>query len=221
MPSRMRMSDINLLEILTAPKYQSVLSQFRQRELSKKEILYLPGGRDDLVFLVKQGRVRVYLAYEDKEFTLSILEPGDIFSTHTRAFTQALEETSILVTETSSFKKIFKEFPSFAPIMIRVLGDTLSNAITIINGQVFKEVNARLAEFLISAAKDKGSAGEEGISVELGLTIEDIANVVGSSRQTISILLGDLQNLGLIKKCGRGKYLIPSVEKLKELSDKY
>nr|6CPB_A Chain A, Carbon monoxide oxidation system transcription regulator CooA-1 [Carboxydothermus hydrogenoformans]6CPB_B Chain B, Carbon monoxide oxidation system transcription regulator CooA-1 [Carboxydothermus hydrogenoformans] len=135
----MRLTDTNLLEVLNSEEYSGVLKEFREQRYSKKAILYTPNTERNLVFLVKSGRVRVYLAYEDKEFTLAILEAGDIFCTHTRAFIQAMEDTTILYTDIRNFQNIVVEFPAFSLNMVKVLGDLLKNSLTIINGLVFLE----------------------------------------------------------------------------------
>ncbi|AVX19371.1 transcriptional regulator, Crp/Fnr family [Carboxydocella sporoproducens DSM 16521] len=218
MPTRMRLTDINLLEVLSSPEYARYLKEFREQRFSKKAILFSPNDEKNLVFLVKSGKIRVYLAYEDKEFTLSILEAGDIYSTHTRAFTQAMEDTTILVTDVRNFKKIIAEFPAFGLNMVNVLGDLLKNSITIINGLVFKDTHLRLAEFLVQAAKDRGVTVEQGIKLELGLTTEEIALVLGATRQTVSVLLNDLRKSGILEKLSRRTILIKDLKRLQEIS---
>lgn len=218
MPTRMRLTDIDLLEVLSSPEYARFLKEFHEQRFSKKAILYSPNEEKNLVFLVKSGRVRVYLAYEDKEFTLSILEAGDIYSTHTRAFTQAMEDTTILVTDVRNFQKIIAEVPAFALNMVKVLGDLLKNSITIITGLVFKDTHVRLAEFLVQAAKDRGVPVEQGIKLELGLTTEEIALVLGATRQTVSVLLNDLRKSGIIEKMNRRTILIRDLKRLQEIS---
>jgi len=52
--------------------------------MNQKSLIYSPGYERDLIFVVKKGRLRLYLAVEDKDFSLAILEPGDIYATHTQ-----------------------------------------------------------------------------------------------------------------------------------------
>ncbi|QNB46016.1 helix-turn-helix domain-containing protein [Thermanaerosceptrum fracticalcis] len=218
MPTRMRLTDIDLLETLSSPEYDKFLEKFQEHRFSRKAILFSPNDEKNLVFLVKSGKVRVYLAYEDKEFTLSILEAGDIYSTHTRAFTQAMEDTTILVTDVRNFQKIIAELPAFGLIMVKVLGDLLKNSITIINGLVFKDARLRLAEFLVQAAKDTGITVQQGIKLELGLTTEEIALMLGATRQTVSILLNDLRKSGILERVNQRTLLIKDLKKLQEIS---
>lgn len=220
MPARMKLTDVNLIDALKSPEYQDFYSIFQEKSFSKKQIISLPNNEKDLVVLVKKGRVRVFLSYEDKEFTLSLLEKGDIYSTHTRAFTQAFdEETVLMITDTKKFGQAITRFPQFSLIMVKVLGDLLRNSITIINGLVFKEAHSRLAEFLVGAARDKGHAVDEGIKVELGLNIEEIATILGASRQTVSVLMNDFYKNGILEKVNRQTIIIKNMALLKQIID--
>lgn len=221
MPARMKLTDINLIKALESPEYKEFYGIFQERRFSKKQIISLPDNEENLVILVKKGRVRVFLSYEDKEFTLSILEQGDIYSSHTRALTQALDdETVILVTDTHTFGQMILRFPQFSLIMVKVLGDLLRNSITIINGLVFKETHARLAEFLVQAVKDKGEVVGKEIKLKLGLNVEEIANVLGATRQTVSVLLNDFYKTGILKKEDRHTIIIKDITMLQQIMEK-
>ena len=221
MPARMKLTDINLIKALESPEYKEFYGIFQERRFSKKQIISLPDDEENLVILVKKGRVRVFLSYEDKEFTLSILEQGDIYSSHTRALTQALDdETVILVTDTKTFGQMILRFPQFSLIMVKVLGDLLRNSITIINGLVFKETHARLAEFLVQAVKDKGEVVGKEIKLKLGLNVEEIANVLGATRQTVSVLLNDFYKTRILKKEDRHTIIIKDITMLQQIIEK-
>lgn len=217
MPARMKLTNSNLLEVLSSPEYSHLLQTFREKKFKKKEIIFSPNHDENLVLLVKKGRIRVYLACDEKEFTLSILEAGDIFSTHTRAYTQALEDCELLIAPLDHFGRIMTQHPTFTLTVIKVLGDLLKNSITIINGLVFKEAHQRLAEFLVHAAEDKGRETENGIILELGLNSEQIAMLVGTTRQTVSILLNDFYKSGFLIKLDRRTIIIKDLKQLKKL----
>ncbi|KXG43494.1 Crp/Fnr family transcriptional regulator [Tepidibacillus infernus] len=218
MPTRMKLTDIDLINVLSSPDLSDYFKEFREKQFFKKEVIFTPNEHSNFIFLIKTGRVRVYLVSEDKEFTLSILEPGDIFSTHTRAFCQALEITTILVADIQVLRKIIAEIPDVALIMVHVLGDLLKNSITIINGLAFKEARMRLAEFIIKAVEDKGMQTADGIRVEIGLTTEELAMIIGSTRQTVSMLLNDFRKSDILKKIDRRSFLIQNLPKLEQLA---
>ncbi len=75
----------------------ALLQGFHARQLVEGELLVSPGSPRNSVFILRGGRLRVYLAFEDKEYTLAFLEPGDIYSTHSGAYVQAVQPTEVLV----------------------------------------------------------------------------------------------------------------------------
>lgn len=210
MPNKMKLLDVN-----TAELFQNLTVQ----RFSKKALVSSPFEEKNLVFIVKSGKLRIYLAYEDKEFTLSFLEAGDIFSTHTAAFVQALEGTEILVCSTQAFRAALAERPELSLTMVKVLGDLLKNSISTIEGLAFKDVRLRLVEFLVGAAAERGAATPEGTVIELGLSTEDIALLVGTTRQTISQILNDLIKEGILQKVRRHTLLIKDLSALKEIKE--
>ncbi|WP_238457082.1 helix-turn-helix domain-containing protein [Desulforamulus putei] len=90
----------------------------------------------------------------------------------------------------------------------------MKSSFTIINSLVFKETYLRLAEFLVHAAEDIGIPVQQGIKLELGLTTEEIALMVGATRQTVSVFLNDLQKSGILEKVNRRTILIKDLKKL-------
>ncbi|MBS3897960.1 MAG: Crp/Fnr family transcriptional regulator [Dethiobacter sp.] len=219
MPTRMKLTSVNLIETLESADYQEFYTIFMEKRHHRRELISSPLQEENLVFLVKTGRVRVFLAYEDKEFTLSVLERGDIFSTHTRAFAQALdEETVVLTAQTEKFGEMIARYPQFYLIIVRVLGDLLKNSITIINGLVFKETHSRLAQFLVQAAKDKGELRDGEVLLKLGLNVEELSTILGASRQTISQILNDFYRAGILQKIGRHTIIIKDLHALKQVN---
>jgi CRP-like cAMP-binding protein len=215
----MKLTSVNLIETLESADYQEFYTIFMEKRHHRRELISSPLQEENLVFLVKTGRVRVFLAYEDKEFTLSVLERGDIFSTHTRAFAQALdEETVVLTAQTEKFGEMIARYPQFYLIIVRVLGDLLKNSITIINGLVFKETHSRLAQFLVQAAKDKGELRDGEVLLKLGLNVEELSTILGASRQTISQILNDFYRAGILQKIGRHTIIIKDLHALKQVN---
>ncbi len=219
MPAKMKLTEMNLLRLFSSPDYENLLKDFTTQRFPKKSLIYSPFEERNLVFIVKSGRVRVYLAYEDKEFTLTFLEAGDVYSTHTRAFVQALDGTEILVCNTTKLQQQLSALPEVSLTMVKVLGDLLKNSISTIEGLVFKDVRRRLVEYLLGAAAERGRHTSDGTIVELGLSTEDIALLVGTTRQTISQILNDFIKADVLEKLNRRTLLIKNPAALKEWKD--
>ncbi|WP_018124691.1 Crp/Fnr family transcriptional regulator [Desulfovibrio oxyclinae] len=211
----MKFSGINLLDELQRPELEDLRQNFRERRVRKGSIVFRPDEEEDLVFIISSGRVRIYLGYEDKEFTLGILNPGDLYSTHADCYVQALEDTVLLTTDVNSVKNCMAQIPLFNRTMVRVLGHILKNSFSVIDGLVFRDINTRLVDFLLKEAEDGTARNDGAIEIETGLTVEQLSQLLGATRQTVSTLINNLVRDGLIEKIGRSKWLLPDPEGLR------
>ncbi len=215
----MKFSGINLLDEFKRPELAELRAVFRERRYPKGQMIFYPERGENLVFVIAEGKVRVYLGYEDKEFTLAILAPGDLYSTHAGCYIQSLEDTILLITDVQSVKRCMSEMPTFTRTMVRVFGHIMQNAFSIIGGLAFKDIYKRLAEFLVKEAVESGEPEGNGRVLRLDLTIEQLAQVVGATRQTTSTLLNDMVRAGLVKKRSRGIFFIPNLEALRSVGE--
>lgn len=109
-----------------------------------------------------------------------------------------MEETNGWTIDIKAFRSLMLQDPVVLITMIKVLGESLGNTLGIIENLVFRDVGKRLASFLLQAAKEKGQTSEHGTLVNLGLTVEEIASAVGTSRQTASSFLDRWQKVEII-----------------------
>ena len=215
MKGKMRIFDQGLLEIIGSTEYLALSSMFHEKRYHKKDIIFHPSNAENIVFIVKEGKIRVFLSSDNKEFTLSILETGDIFSTHTRAYTQALENCTLLVCNTGDFRQLMIDNPAFAMNTIGVLGDLLKNSITIINNLALNKTSMRLKEYLLAAAEEKGILCEKGVKVQIGQDIGQIALTIGASRQTVSTMINELYRSEVLERVDRKTIIIRQIEALR------
>lgn len=206
-----KLMDVNLLEVLSNPELSELRKNFNTRTYLGGTILFAPHHNENLVFIVAKGKARLYLSYGEKDFTLSILTPGDIYTTHTSATIEALDDMEILVMPTDRLAALLSAHPVLTKTMVHVLGDILHSAFDIINSLAFKDIPRRITELLLAAAREKGEETSEGLSVQLSLTTQHIASIVGSSRQSVSETISKLEKDGFLIRQGRGTYLIPDI----------
>lgn len=215
----MKFLEENLLDHLKRPEFADLYASLIKRRYPKGSFICRPGSGGDQLFIVSRGRARIYLIYENKEFNLGILSKGDIYSTHTRAFVASLEEMEILTADVVTFGQRMLDDPEVSKAMVGILGGMLKNSFTIIESLVFKDVNSRLVGLLANEVEKHGIPTDEGVVIQIDLSVEQIALLVGSTRQTVSTLLNELSRSGLIKKLERGKFLVPNSAALASLAD--
>jgi CRP/FNR family transcriptional regulator, carbon monoxide oxidation system transcription regulator len=212
----MKLTEVDLQRLFNSGQHGDLFQDLKVQRFPKKTLIYSPFEERNLIFIVKSGRLRVYLSYEEKEFTLAILEAGAIFSTHTQAFVQALDGAEILICDTMKIQRQMFNVPEVSLVMVRVLGDLLKNSIATIESLAFKDVRRRLVEYLIGVEADRGRPTDAGSVVELGVSTEDIALLIGTTRQTISQILNDLIKSGMLEKVNRRTLLIKDLAALKD-----
>jgi CRP-like cAMP-binding protein len=217
---KMGMSQHAILDQLNQPRYEGFLDEFRQQKFAKGQLIAVPGTANNEVFIVLSGRTRVYLAYEEREFTLCYLEQGDIFSTHTRAFVEASKDSALLLVGARAFGQKVQQFPELSFLMTDILGEVLSSTFDIIDGLFFHDVRHRLIDFILAQAHENGTDTDLGIQFHCDLSMEDIALLIGTSRQTASSLLNNLIRDGYLQREGRGQYTLSSDADLKSLLKK-
>ncbi|MBS0349112.1 MAG: Crp/Fnr family transcriptional regulator [Proteobacteria bacterium] len=184
------------------------LDGFTFREVAKGQLLATPGQALNQVFIVRSGRLRVYLASDARELSLAILEPGDIFTTHTPTFVRSLEPASLWLIGIREFGAKLAGAPGVAPLMMKVLGRILDNAVSLVEDLAFRDVPARLARFLVRQAARRGEQAAEGCLLPIDLGTEDIACLLGTTRQSVSSLINQWQREGVLSRRGRRALLI-------------
>lgn len=211
----MKFLEENLLDHLQRPEFANLQASLIRRTYPKGAFVAQPGVGENRIFIVIDGKIRVYLGYEDKEFNLGILTRGDIYSTHSGTYVQALSEVELFLADVDSFRREMVGDPEVTKAMVRVLGNILKASFAIIDGLAFRDVNHRLVALLSNEARRHGVKDQSGaIQVQIDLSVEQVARLVGSSRQTVSALLNDLTRAGLIDRPERGRFTIPSLAAL-------
>lgn len=209
---------LDLATLAQAEQPSGWLAGFVAHDYPKGYLLASPGDARDQVFVVKSGRLRVYLAGETRELSLSFLEPGDIYTTHTPTYVQTVSPCTLWCIHTADFARRLASDPTITPAMMRVLGRLLRNAVTLIDDLAFREVPARLARFLLGLVERRGQPQADGWLIPLELGTEDIASLLGSTRQTVSQLLNQWARDGILARPGRRQLLVRSRQALENLS---
>jgi CRP-like cAMP-binding protein len=209
------MTPRDFLQFLDSPEGAPFLAAFTPRRFDKGQVISTPGGAQNKVFVVREGRLRVYLSDGQRELTLSFLAPGDIFTTHTPTFVEAVQPTELSLVDTRAFARLLAQDSGAVASVMRVLGTLLGNTIGIVENLAFRDARQRFTHFLASVARRQGGAAESGrYMVSLGLTLTEAALLLGSTRQTVSAVLNEMVREGLVERLGRHKLLIHDLDKL-------
>ncbi len=193
--------------------------------VKRRQPIYLPGDPGDKVFLLKTGQVKLSRITEDgKELTLTILHPGDIFGelevlddSPRDAMAEALEDTSLCVMRRQDFESLLKRRPDLTIKLTKLMGLQLKSIENRVEDLVFKDVPSRLAGLLLQLSQEFGVKEEHGLRLRTKVTHQEMANLIGSTRETVTATLGDFRRAGLVE-LDRHEIIIKNTQRLAKLS---
>jgi CRP-like cAMP-binding protein len=163
--------------------------------------VYTPGETSEALFLLKTGRVRIYrLTADGKKLVLSTLEPHTFFGDMPLAgqrmygtFAEAVDDCAICVLGRADLEHLIQTRPQVAIRLLEVVSTRLVEAESVIEDFAFKGIPARLATLLLRLAA-------AGASQELTeYTHQDLADMVGTYRETATQTLDDFKRRGLLE----------------------
>ncbi|ACK49770.1 transcriptional regulator, Crp/Fnr family [Methylocella silvestris BL2] len=202
----------SLLDFLNSADGAALRARFQEKSMPKGA-LFRDQDRADRVFVVLSGRLRAYLTAEGRELSLAYLTEGEIFSTHTRAEIEAVEDTRLLLAERRMLEGELAHYPPLRAAIIRVLARVLSQAMTVIEDLAFHDVRGRIARYLLRCARRDGAA-EAGQIIRVGLSMDELAALLGSTRQTASTEFNALIREDVIARKDRQHFLLRDPAKL-------
>jgi CRP-like cAMP-binding protein len=202
---------IRLFDGLSQTEMQEMERITRMQAVKNRQPLYLPGDPSSNVYLLKQGRVKLAsTAVSGKEVTFEILEPGEIFGElevleglPRETAAEALDDTLICVIRREDFDKYLEAHPNITVRLTKLIGLRLRRIQSRVEDLVFRDVPARLAHLLLELRKTDGVPDGTSIRLRVKLTHQEIANLIGCSRETVSTTLGQFREQGLIRMEGR------------------
>ena len=173
----------------------------------KNTIVVSEGDRTDSLYIILEGRVKVFVAEETgKEVVLSVQGPGEYFGEMPldqgprSASVMTLEPCRFLVVPRESFRDFLVKNPSFAARLIEKLIHRVRALTENVKSLALMDVYGRIARLLLELAKER-----DGLRViPERLTQQDIANRVGASREMVSRILKDLSAGGYISQTPTG-----------------
>jgi CRP/FNR family cyclic AMP-dependent transcriptional regulator len=198
---------MNVLSSATQEELVALAASAVRRDIPTHEIVYSADESDGMVYFLDEGKVRLCKVTEDgREVTLAVLSEGEIFGelgsiedASCDTFAEALEETRVYCIPRAEFEAFCMKSPRVALSVIAELADRLRRRESQIEDLVFRSVSERVASTLLRLAADHGRVSRRGITIDLRLTHKDIANMVASTRETVTGVLSGLRKLGAIE----------------------
>lgn len=215
---------IPLLEDLSPDELAALANVVVLEEVRRRRVIFLPGDPGTSLFFVNGGRVKISRVTRDgKELTLAYRGPGEIFGElclvdgGPRAeMAEAMENALVTELPREEFEKLLAEHPRVGLALVRTLCERRRELENTMEKLVFQDVNAKLAELLLQLGDDYGVDDARGTLVAVKITHQEMANLIGSTRETVSLTLSQFKRKKLIATDGR-KIILTDREGLRAL----
>jgi CRP/FNR family transcriptional regulator, cyclic AMP receptor protein len=203
---------VPLFSGLSRSQLESILAVSQTREFPKDTLLFREGDRGDSLYLVISGRVKAVLLAEDgRELILAFLGPGELFGEmalfdpeeRRTATVISAEQSSLLILSGKQFMGLLMENPAIALSLLHTLTRRLKDTGIRIANLIFLDTYSRVGGYLLKMAEQQGRRLADGSLVLTRPPQQEIAHFIGSSRETVSRALRELEHQGLIRMIGK------------------
>jgi CRP/FNR family transcriptional regulator, cyclic AMP receptor protein len=209
------LSDVDLFRDLSERDMVELDRMTTITSVSRGRVFYQPEDVGEVLFLIKEGRVQLYrISPEGKKLVIATLGPGTLFGEMAllgqqmhNAFAEALDDCLILVMSRADLERLILNKPVVGLRMLEITGRRLNDAEARLEDMAFKGIPARLASLLLRLAAERNS------NDIVGLTHQDLAETIGTYRETATQVLNDMKAQGLIE-IGRKRIEILDAERL-------
>lgn len=169
--------------------------------VSRGRVFFRPEEPGEILFILKSGRVQLYrITADGKKLVTAILGPHTLFGEMVligaklhNTFAEAVEDCLICVLSRNDLERLILGKPQIALRLLELIGQRLQEAEAMLETMAFKGIPARLSSLLLGLAK--AQANNEII----GLTHQELAERVGTYRETATQVLNDLRSAGYIE----------------------
>ncbi len=194
------------------------------KKIRKGDFVYLPNDIHNKVYVVKSGRIKVgTYSGRGKEMVKAILRKGEIFGElrlinkhQNNEFAQAIDNVEVYVIPLVRMRDLIHRNVEFSFKIMEIIADRLNDTQRRLELQLFKDTKSRVIQFMLDLAESRGVRVGYEIAVREFFTHQEIANITGTSRQTVTSILNELRAENLIY-CNHKRLLIRDKERLEEI----
>lgn len=203
------LTTIEIFRDLSKPEIEAIDRQLSMSTSPAGNVFYMPEETGEVLFLLKKGTVQLYrLTPEGKKIVVATLGPGSLFGEMSligqgmhSTFAEAVDECKLCVMSRPDVERLMREKPQVALRIVEALGKRLVETERQLEDVAFKSIPARLASLLLRLADEQRSDTIKGYSHQ------DLAEMVGTYRETVTLTLNELKAKGLVE-IGRKRLLL-------------
>ncbi len=222
------LSEVALFAGLSEDDMQAIGHATTMTHCTRGQQVLSPDDPPDRIHIIKKGRVRAYRVTADgKQLTLDIFEKGTILgdmsllgqSRIPEAYAEAIDDGIICTISPDQLRGVIERYPTVGVNIIRHLSSRLEGAERELEAMAYQRVDQRLARRLIDLAERFGISTPKGTLIQARLTQQELAEMVGTTRETLAHTLSDFRRRELLDVT-RHQVTIRNAERLLEIAER-
>jgi CRP/FNR family transcriptional regulator, cyclic AMP receptor protein len=198
------LKNCELFERLTPDQVARIESCAQAKKFSRGTLIYLPSDAGESVLLLTSGRVKIYhLTGDGKQAVLAIVDPGELFGEVAvfpggmrEEFAEAMETVTLVRIPGDELRRLMEQHPQVSLGVTRLMGLRRQRVERRLKSLLFRSNRERLTHLLLELADKYGRRTEAGVEIGIKLSHQDLASIIGSTRETVTVVLGELQSEG-------------------------
>lgn len=207
-----------VLNVLSDEELEKLIPMLTERNFRPRQVLFSAGDPAERVYLILKGRIKIYQVAENgKEIILDVVGKGGVVGDmaivedgERTACAAAIDETVAVSITWEDFSHLLQQSPKLGFAMMELMARRLAGMQRTFMNIVSKPVSARLADTLLNRQEDG--------AIHLGLTHQELAQTIGTSRETVTALLSRFVSLGAITPIPDG-YLVSDEDVLDDIAN--
>jgi CRP-like cAMP-binding protein len=195
-----------LFERLAPAESQRLEASATLRAFARQDVIYFPGEAGESVLVLARGRVKIKAVTPDgRESILAFISEGEIFGelallddSARNEFAEAVEASQVLAVPRDDVLWLMSRRPDIALHVTKLFGFRLRRIENRLRNILFRSTRERVAALLLELVDTHGQKDAEGWEIRARLSHQDLANLIGATRESVTVTLGQLQREGVL-----------------------
>lgn len=213
---RAQLKDVPLFKELTLEELEPIVEISQARIYKQKMLVFMQEDPLDRVFFIQSGKVKIYKTdMHGKEQIISVLEEGEMFP-HAGFFrkggypahAEIIEDATLIVTPIDQFEDILIKYPELCIKLFKVLGEKIIDLQKRLEEQILHNTYEQIIMLLLRLCRTNGMKVNDRFKLTTQFTNRELANMIGTSRETVSRTLSILKKKEIVDFTSDGFYLL-------------
>ena len=196
------LKNCDLFERLSPEDIARIESRSKSRTFKRGSLIYLPTDTSNSLLLLTSGRVKIYhITSEGKQAVLALIDPGEVFGElsvfeggRRDDFAEAMEACTLVMIPDDEVQRLMTSYPEVSISITRLMGLRRKRIEKRLKSLLFRSNRERLVHLLVELVEKYGRVTPDGIQIGIKLSHQELASIIGSTRETVTVILGELQD---------------------------